>query len=73
MAAGVIKHERVASGESLHCERETAQLILAVRVSAGDVKENLGREFAEGFVQVLLKYREIIVVADAIGQVDVHG
>lgn len=72
IAAAIIEDQHVAAAKALDREREAAELIFAVWVGASDVKNQIRAKFREAAREMRVENREIIFVADAIGEIGVE-
>jgi hypothetical protein len=63
----------VAAFEAFNGKRKPAELVLAIRVGAGDVEQQMGRE-VHRHLERATEAIEIFAISDAVTQIDVdHG
>ena len=67
----VVDH-RVAAPKAFDGEGEAAELVFAIRVSSGDVENEIGMEFGEAADEMRFEDGEIVFVSDAVGKIGVE-
>ncbi len=72
MAAGVVEDESVAAVKAFDGERETAELVFAIRVGSGDIEDEVGMKLAEAAREMQIQDGKIVFVADAVGKIGVE-
>ena len=71
LGLGDPEHECISLLQSLNRQRQSAELIFAIRISSGEVTDQFRLELAQSQTERVAEPGQIFVVADSVGQIDV--